>query len=376
MKIAVLAPFLIPAHPAGSQMLKVVQGLADEHKFTVFGAMIDRSLVNKVEFYKMPIPYRPILTSYLVQFPLYGFLFKRLRLSQSFDVVHAIEICSPFSSIITLHCCFNRVVELMRKGVIRHNGIRKPYRHLLYILSAKMENYVVKNPYLKRLITVSEGLKKDILYFSSPSVVPRVIPNGIDVERFMQARQYRNAMRRELNIGEKETVGVICALGDWERKGLGLLVEALTLLPRNSLKILVIGGGPIKYYQELARNMGVSDALIFTGFVRDVEKLYAAGDFFILPTVFEAWPLVVLEAAATGLPLLVTRVNGVEDFVEHGVNGFFIERNPYSIADTIGSIICDRDKLRIMGEEALKRVQMFDISRMVDAYRQLYEEIN
>jgi len=375
MKIAVLAPQLIPTHPAGGQMLKVVQALASEYEFTVFGRIIDESLKGKVRFYRMQIPMRPLLASYLAQFWLYGRLFKHLDLEQRFDVVHSIEVSSPFATVVTMHYCSAAALHLVRRGVLRYRGIRKPYYRLLYEIMNREEQHVVSNPYLKRLIVVSEGLKREILHHYHPSVEPIVIPNSVDVERFVYSRQHRELMRRKMGFTENEVIGIICALGDWQRKGLDVLIEAVALLPQNLIKILVVGGGPIQTYRKMCEKRGVANAFLFTGFVRDVERFYSAGDFFILPTAYEAFPLVAIEAAAVGLPLLVTRVNGLEDFVEEGVNGFFIPREPRGIADAILSLVDNQQKLREMGREAQRRAQIFRVENMVDMYRQLYNEL-
>ncbi|MGQ9784817.1 MAG: glycosyltransferase family 4 protein [Armatimonadota bacterium] len=378
MKIAVLAPQLIPSHPAGGQMLKVVRALASEHEFTVFGRSIDESLRGRVHFQKIPVPAgRPLLITYVMQFLFYGQLFKKLALHEKFEVIHSIEGSAPFSTVTTMHYCAEAAaLALIRGGVFQHIGIRRPYYELLYRIGLRMERTVVNNPYLKRLVVVSEGLKREILYYYRPSVEPLVIPNSVDVDRFAYARQYREPTRKELGIARDEIVGAICALGNWQRKGLDVLIEAVASLPRNLIKILVIGGGPIQTYRRLCEKKGVSNAFIFTGFVHDVERFYSAADFFVLPTAYEALPIVSLEAAAAGLPLLVTRAGDIlENFVEDGMNGFHIERDPTSIANAISFLVANREKAKAMGAEAQRRAQAFGVARMVDAYRQLYDEI-
>ena len=376
MKIAVLAPQLIPTHPAGGQMLKVVQALASEYEFTVFGRVIDESLKGKVQFQRMPIPViRPRLITYLAQFWLYGRLFRSLELDKHFDVIHSIEGSAPFATIVTMHFCGAAAFDLSRKGIIRYTRIRRLYYPLLYSFGMKMEHLAVNNPYLKYIVAVSNGLKHELFHYYQPSANIVVIPNSVDVEYFVGAYQYRKMIRQELGLKEVDLVGAICALGDWERKGLNVLIDGVALLPRNAVKTLVIGGGPVQAYRRLCVKRGVGDLFIFTGFTRNLIRFYGAADFFILPTAYEAFPIVAIEAAAAGLPLLVTRVNGLEDFVEEGINGFFVQREPKSIADAILSLVDNQQKLREMGKEAQRRAQMFRVENMVDAYRQLYQNL-
>jgi len=377
LKIAVLAPQLTPTHPAGQQMLKVVQALSSEYEFTVFGRILDESIKGKVQFRKMPIPViRPRLITYLTQFLLYRHLFKYLELDKHFDIIHSIEGSAPFSTIVTMHYCGAAAFNLLRNGSVRHLGIRRLYYSSLYSFGIRMERHAVDNPYLKCVVAVSNGLKREIRYHYEPSANIVVIPNAIDVDHFSNSCQYRKMIRHELGLKETDLVGAICALGDWERKGLGVLIDSIAILPRNAVKILVIGGGPIEIYRRLCWKKGISDAFIFTGLTRDVGKFYGASDFFILPTIYETFSIVALEAGAAGLPLVVTRVNGLEDFVEEGVNGFFIQRDPKSIADTIQSLVGDQQRLKEMGREAQRRAQKFRLENMVNAYRQLYQNLS
>jgi glycosyltransferase involved in cell wall biosynthesis len=376
MRIAVLAPQLIPTHPAGGQMLKVIQGLADEYEFTVFGADIDESLSGKVQFHKLPIPrMRPRLGTYLAQFWIYGRLFQRRQMHKEFDIVHSLEGSAPFATVVTMHFCGAQALSLMQQGIFQVRGIRAPYYRVLYRIGSILERRAVTNPYLKRLICVSEGLKQELIHHYNVPVEPVVIPNSVEVKRFAKAKEYREQVRHQLKLTDKQLVGSICALGDWERKGLRILIEAVALLPRDTVQIIVIGGGPIKLYKKLCEEKGVADNFIFVGFTRDLERFYGAADFFIFPTAYEAWPIVALEAAAAGLPLLATAVNGLEDFIEDEVNGFFIDREPRSIANAITLIVDNRRRLSEMGIEAQRRVQAFRVENMVDAYRKLYNEL-
>ena len=380
MRIAVLVPQLIPSHPAGGQMLKVVQALASEYEFTVFGRIIDESLKGKVQFHRMPIPIvRPRLVTYLAQFWLYGRLFRQLDLDKQFDVVHTIEGSAPFATVATMQHCGAAALALIQRGTLGYNGLRRLYYPLLYFIGQKMERSVVNNPYLKRLIVGSHSLKREIVQHYQPLIEPEVIPNSVDVDRLAQAKHYRKGIRQELGLQEPQLVGAICALGDWQRKGLDLLIEAISLLPRGMIKILVIGGEPPNEYRKHCERMGVADDFMFLGFVADREKFYGfygAADFFVLPTAYESWSLVSIEAAAAGLPLLVTRASDIlKNFVEEGMNGLHIERDPTSIAKAICFLLTNREKMKAMGAEAQRRAQAFRVDRMVDAYRQLYQEI-
>jgi glycosyltransferase involved in cell wall biosynthesis len=92
----------------------------------------------------------------------------------------------------------------------------------------------------------------------------------------------------------------------------------------------------------------------------------------LLPTAYETFSLVTFEAAASGLPLLVTKVNGVEDLIREGANGWFIERNPQSIRDRLREMRENPQFRRAMGAAARADSLRYSWSRVVEDYRELY----
>jgi UDP-glucose:(heptosyl)LPS alpha-1,3-glucosyltransferase len=109
--------------------------------------------------------------------------------------------------------------------------------------------------------------------------------------------------------------------------------------------LLVAGKDIPEPYLRHARKLGVDGQIRFCGPVTDPAPLYRSGDAFVLPTSYEAFPLAMLEGAASGLPLLITRVHGADEFVIEGLNGFFVERD----GEDLGRAI-----LRLIQETALR----------------------
>jgi UDP-glucose:(heptosyl)LPS alpha-1,3-glucosyltransferase len=105
-----------------------------------------------------------------------------------------------------------------------------------------------------------------------------------------------------------------------------------------------------------------------------MPPLYAAADAFILPTAYEAFPLVTLEAAASGLPLLVTRVNGVEDLLQEGRNGWFVSPEGRDIARRLNELAADGALARRMSAEARSAAAGFSWEAMTAGYLSVYAE--
>jgi UDP-glucose:(heptosyl)LPS alpha-1,3-glucosyltransferase len=103
--------------------------------------------------------------------------------------------------------------------------------------------------------------------------------------------------------------------------------------------------------------------------------MYAAADAFVLPTLYETFCLVAHEAAAAGLPLLVTRVSGVEDLIVDGENGWFITRDPDDVARRLGLLHDDPEGARRMGELARRASERYGWDNAVKSHLELYARL-
>jgi UDP-glucose:(heptosyl)LPS alpha-1,3-glucosyltransferase len=126
----------------------------------------------------------------------------------------------------------------------------------------------------------------------------------------------------------------------------------------------------------MAASLSAADRIHFEGPRRDTVPYFAAADVFLLPSAYETFSLAAYEAAATGLPLLVTRVSGVEEILSEGVNGWFIERDADMIRDRLMALLSDPQLRRLMGAKSRESVLQYSWSRVVDDYLSLYVRIS
>ena len=128
---------------------------------------------------------------------------------------------------------------------------------------------------------------------------------------------------------------------NYRLKGLEPLMAAMGLLrkrfPTQPFRLLVAGRGQVVRYRRKARRLGVSDLVLFLGSVRDIEQYYAASDIYVHPTFYDSCSLTVLEALASGLPVVTTRSNGAADAVVSEEGGRVIE-DPANVEDLAESI--------------------------------------
>lgn len=161
-------------------------------------------------------------------------------------------------------------------------------------------------------------LVRDWLLEAHPALDPRrvsVVYNRPDLSRFAPLDPQRRAeLRAGLGLADADTV--VCTAGtNFALKGVGTLIRALALLPRN-FHVAVAGGRHPDAWIALARSLGVADRVRFAGKVHDMPGFYGAADVFALPTYYDACSNAVLEALACGLPAISSARNGSAVFVD------------------------------------------------------------
>jgi glycosyltransferase involved in cell wall biosynthesis len=190
-----------------------------------------------------------------------------------------------------------------------------------------------------------------------------VIPNAIDVRLAPVAR---NGTRRPRVVA----VGRLKAPKDFLT-----LVRAVAELPPEACEVLVIGDGPDRGQLEAEiRDLGLDGDVRLLGERNDVPDLLAGADAFVLSSASEGMPISVLEAMASGLPVVATRVGGVPELVADGETGFLVPPGePQALADALGRLLADRALRQRLGDAGLERVRRsFDLGEFRRAHVALY----
>ncbi len=201
------------------------------------------------------------------------------------------------------------------------------------VLSPKqwIQGYIEKVPYkksnIKRIVAISEMVKHDIMrWYRIPEEQIDVIYNGVDIERFHpKSRQYRDEIRSKHGIGDE--VVFLFVSNNFRMKGLEYLIRALGGVKREGplpFKCLVLGRDRKTPYIRLAKKEGIAGDMIFAGSTDEPEKYYGASDLLIHPTFYDACSLTVIEALASGLPVITTWSNGSGWILTQGQEGFVI----------------------------------------------------
>lgn len=288
---------------------------------------------REATFHAITVPgYLPSWAKLLV----FAFKHQRLVAAQDFDVVLG------FGNTISMN------VYQSHGGVHWLTTYRKVYsetqpllrflKRLIIPLSIKhyVRHWIESAPFrqakLPRIVAIAAMIRQDYIdYYQVRPEAIDLVYNGTDTERFdlAQLQGRRGAVRAELGLTPEELVFVFVAY-DLKKKGIEPLVQAAGLLEKGGrpFRVLVVGGMPYGALKRMLKNQGVAERLVFTGRVKEMEKIYAAADVLVLPTYYDACSLVVLEGMLCGLPAITTEYNGIVGILSDGVNGSIISHPP------------------------------------------------
>ncbi len=209
-----------------------------------------------------------------------------------------------------------------------------------------------------RIISVSPALSR-VLAQEYDIPVGEILSarNGVDQETFNPhtRAQWRDQMRQELGLGSDEFVMLFVG-GLWFERGLLQALEALKYM-KSPGRLLVVGHGDQALFGQMAESWGVRDRVIFLGQCDHIERYYAAADCFAFPSPIEGFALVTMEAAASGLPLVIARLADTEEFFEDGVSAFLLGPDPQEMADRLDRLAQDPELRRRMGHQAHEAVR-------------------
>jgi glycosyltransferase involved in cell wall biosynthesis len=352
-------------------LLELITGLvAAGDRVTVIARTCDVQGADVV-FHRVPGPSRPFVVAYPWFFIAAGVLVARHRdgLVQATGAIVANRV-----DIVSVHFCHRGFAS---KGGVTRSRRRGLFARAHAMLAAAMaragESLCLRPSRVTAVVAVSRGIADEVR-FHYPAIASAVvvIPNGVDVERYAPSREGRSATRARLGLNDDALVALFVG-GDWERKGLAFAIDALAAAPQWLL--LIAGTGDQASYVDLAEQSGVADRTHFLGHVADTAPLFQAADILVLPTAYEADPLVAIEAAASGLPVLATPVNGIVDLIRDGVSGYLIERDAESIASGLQGLGANPAALAKMSTEARIATQDRSWHSVVEQHRSLYASL-
>ena len=204
-----------------------------------------------------------------------------------------------------------------------------------------------------------------------------VLPNGVDLLLYKPATdELRRSIRRELNLNDNAfVVGSVGSLTTVKRHR--DLIESMGPLAKRfpKLRLLIVGDGPLRSdLQRQARDTNLDRRILFVGKRNDVATLLGAMDLYVCPSASESMSNAVLEAMASGLPVVTTDVGDHALTVRNDVEGRVVEKlDPAGIGDAIKDLLLDPQGLARMSAASRLRVESLSFDRMTERYRLYYD---
>jgi len=364
LKIAYITPEVHKRWGVPHCTAVLVERFCGEHEVSAFCNEIEDIYKQKITFHRVLATGGSRFARHVTFLVLNTIIFVILSLlkKNDFDIIHTTGSDSIFANVVTSHFCVKEGLRfdetgrgnLPKGGILRKLRDLDNYLHDYFCCFGEKLVFGRKNSRLR--IVVSERMKRDFVrHYGSAAEDIIVIPNGVDCQRFTPHNKvlYRDSIRKEHSISSEDLM--LLFVGHfWERKGLPQLIEAVSLIPRQDVKLVILGRGDASLYKDIARNKAVDERVVFVEQSSTIWEYYGAADIFVLPTLYEPFGLVITEAMASGLPVITSRIAGAADLIDDGVSGLLLDdpTDDNELAAKIDLLLSDAELRSDMGKKA------------------------
>lgn len=293
---------------------------------------------------------------------------RRLEKQGYISVDHNLEAFG--GDVVVVHNVFSRQFSSDKRSKIRRlAGLLNPVAPLRIV----RERLVFRSSRIKAIVAVSKQTLDEAAQYIPRERITASIENGVDLERF-KPLAFSEREHRKAKLGFAGRRIVVFVGHEFERKRLDLAIGALAELD-DCVVLWVLGGRGSSQdsYVSLARKIGVAHRVKFWGTKRHTERYFQAADVFVLPSDYEAWPLVALEALACGVPALLTDVGGARQIISDEQNGYIVTSNASAIAERIRDAINRGDDMRAAARIS---AESYGWDRIADKYLSLLQRVH
>jgi glycosyltransferase involved in cell wall biosynthesis len=337
--------------------------------------------LEEVEQRKIPITEYATRSFYSVHAILQQLRFARQLRAQRIQIMHSYNF---YSNVFAIPAAKLAGVPLIIASIRDQGVYMSSLQKFAQKLACRMADVVLCNAGSIRDWLIEEGYQPEKI---------RIIRNGIDLSRYRavatDAPTRASTLRQELGLPPTAPLVVMLSRLN-AQKGVDDFIKAAALISLRmpEVRFLLVGEKLLHkqgtfekdasyhmHLQQLCRDLGVEDKIVFTGHRSDVPELLAEGTVSVLPSHSEGLSNTLLESMAAGLPIVATCVGGNGELVDHGLNGFLVPpQNPATLADAIMRILADSDLARRFSQASrAKAEQYFSMERMVQDTEALYD---
>lgn len=237
----------------------------------------------------------------------------------------------------------------------------------------------------KKYIAISHTVKKDLMrLYNIKSENINVIYHGVNHNDFrslqsIEAQTARKDIREKHNIAQD--AHVLLSVGAINtRKGIHTAIDVLNELITNDFKnviLLAVGAGDARPLMDQAEQLGISANIRLVSSQKNVAPYYQASDVFFFPTLYEPFGLVILEAMASGLPVITTSVAGAAELMTPGIDGIVMspQTTPTDIASEVSTLIKDKQKWLSLSHRSQQSARQWTWDKVANEYAQFYKSL-
>ncbi len=292
----------------------------------------------------------------------------------NFDVIHAHDWLTAYAGKTLKHAYNTPLVSTIHATEAgRNSGIKGEMQKYIndteWMLTYESSEVIVNSHYMKNELQRLFGLPYEKI---------NVVPNGVNLTLFNGVERDYDFRRRFAMDNEK----IILFMGRLVyEKGIGTLISAMPKILNNyhDAKLIIAGkGGMIDELRAQVNYLGLGSKVYFTGYLgsKDVQKMYKCADVAVFPSTYEPFGIVALEGMLSGTPVVVSDVGGLNEIVEHGVNGMkSYAGNANSLADSILSLLFNPDLCEKVTKNAKEKVKAeYNWTKITDETHFTYEK--
>ena len=346
-------------------VVELASRMASEHEVHVFANQIEIDENVGIHFHHV----RALRSNALVSVLTFA-VGATLGVRGDFDIIHNQGLCGWRGNVFTIHICNRAWHCALRQTVGRLTFREWVSGNTLGLLEHLFYRYA-RNCHA---IAVSRRVATDVRQLYRSNVSMSVIYHGVDLNTFTPASRNpaRGAVRAACGLDGQEMAFLF--VGDL-RKGARQCIQALSRMKTG--KLLLISRTRDAAYRVLVSQLGLDERVHFLGSTKEVAKYYAAADALLLPTHYDSFAMVLTEAMASALPVVVSREAGASELIQNGVNGFVLEdfTDIVELAGKMSLLDGDRELGRSMGDAARRTVEDYSWDAIADRTMQIYQEV-
>ncbi len=354
---------------------ELIRRLLDRYRFVIVASKVANDLQERVDWLRVPVPSRPMPLRFLL---FYGLGTVQVRRAGA-DLVHTCGALVPNrADVASVHFCHAGFVAA--NGRLAPEGSALPRRlntALQRCLALEAERWSYRSGRLGLLAPVSQLVGEELRQAYCGVAVENT-PIGVDLDRYRPNGAKRAGVRKEMGTDRAATVALFVG-GDWDRKGLAYAIDALAIARAtvDELELWVIGTGDESRFAARAVTAGVGRSVHFLGWRGDVERYYQGADIFLGCSSYEGFSLALVEAAASGLPLVTTEVGVAREMFDGSEEpcGLLVERRAQDLGTALAALGADPNRRTAYGRAARRRAERFSWDRLADGVDTIYRRL-